>query len=281
MTHLKNRFPDLTAVDLLMLPGHVPWGNKVRKMMIKNSVCCALSAGLVGLSQVSAAQQAAPPTTPSPEMVEKRLDSRQTPLPRPSYAAPPSTKRIENLLALKLPWVWRVDSVAIEKSENLGTAGAPLYKQRFEARISLKENLYEAVGDPLQASDHRYESAYQPGNKRVVRTIAKAGDSYKLVGVANSVFLNGQYNTFFEFENLPAEKGRALKDFEGEALVQGSPEEREFTAERERQRRDDYLTHKKEKAKKHREAEEEARHHAVEEARRRAAEAEAARKAAQ
>ncbi len=249
-------------------------------MMNKKLLCCILSAGAIGFSQVSVGQQATLPKTPSPEVVEKRLDSQRTPLPRPSHAAPPSTRRIENLLALKLPWVWRVDSVAIEKSENLGSPAAPLYKQRFQARISLKENLYEQVGDPLKSTDHLYESAHHHGGKRIVRAIAKAGESHKLVGVATSAYLNGQYNVFFEFENLPALEGRALKDFEGEALVQGSPEERKFTAERERQRRDDYLSHKKEKAMKHREAEEEARHHAVEEARRRAAEAEEARKSA-
>ena len=248
--------------------------------MIKSLVCCVLSTVLMGLSQVSAAQQAATPTTPSPEAVERRLDAQRSPLPRPTRVAPPSSKRIENLLAFKLPGVWRVDSVDIEKSENVGTRSAPVYKQRFEARISLKESLYRPVEDPTRSTEHRYESALLLGNKRIVKTVAKAGDSHKLLGVATSVYLNGQYNTFFEFENLPADKGRALKDFGGEALVQGSPEERRFTAELERQRRADYKTYKKEKALTHKEAEEKGRREAVEEARRRAAEAEAARKAA-
>ena len=248
--------------------------------MIKSLVCCALSTVLMGLSQVSAAQQAATPTTPSPEAVERRLDAQRSPLPRPTPVAPPSSKRIENLLAFKLPGVWRVDSIDIEKTQNVGTRSAPVYKQRFEARISLKESLYQPVEDPTRSTEHRYESALLQGNKRIVKTVAKAGDSYRLLGVATSVYLNGQYNVFFEFENLPSDKGRALKDFEGEALVQGSPEERRFTAEREQQRRADYQSYKKEKALTHKEAEEKGRREAVEEARRRAAEAEAARQAA-
>ncbi len=249
--------------------------------MVKNFVCCTLSIVLMGLSQVSAAQQPATPTTPSPEAVERRLDAQRSPPPRPpTPVAPPSSKRIENLLAFKLPGVWRVDSIDIEKTQNVGTRSGPVYKQRFEARISLKESLYQPVEDPTRSTEHRYESALLHGNKRIVKTVAKAGDSHRLLGVATSVYLNGQYNVFFEFENLPSDKGRALKDFEGEALVQGSPEERRFTAELERQRRADYRSHKKEKALTHKEAEEKGRREAVEEARRRAAEAEAARQAA-
>ncbi len=249
--------------------------------MIKKFVCCFLSAALVGFAQVSMAQKVIPPDMPpSPEVVEKRLDAMPDRHPRPGPVPPPDNERIKALLALKAPWVWQVDSVDIEKSHNFGTASAPAYKQRFEAKASLKENLYKPVQDPYQATQRSYQTAQQYGNKRIVKTTAKAGYIHTLRGVATTVYLNGQYNTFFEFENLPADMGRPLNEFEGEVLVQGSPEEREFSAERERQRKADYEAHKKEKALKHKEAEAEARHHAVEEARRRAAEAEEARKKA-
>jgi hypothetical protein len=250
-------------------------------MMITKLVSCLLATTLMGLSQVSAGQQATQSAPPSPEVVKKRLDSMPTRLPRPTPVAPPSTERIEDLLAFKAPWVWQIDSAEIEKSHNFGTASAPVYKQRFEAKVSLKENLYKLVDDPYQSTESPYETAQRYGNKRIVKTTAKAGYTHTLRGVATTVYLNGQYNTFFEFENLPADMGRALNEFEGKVLVQGMPEERQFSAERERQRKADYTAHKKEHALQHTEAEEEARHKAVEEARRRAAEAEAARKAAQ
>lgn len=249
--------------------------------MVKNFVCCFLSTALMGLSQVSVAQQATQPQPPSPEVVKQRLDSMPTQYQRPTAVAQPSSERIEALLALKAPWVWRIDSVDIDKSQNIGTASAPVYKQRFEARASLKENLYKLVEDPYQSTESQYETAQRYGNKRIVKTTAEAGYTHILRGVATSVYLNGQYNTFFEFENLPADMGRALNEFEGEVLVQGSAEESRFSAERDQQRKADYEAHKKAKALQHKEAEEEARHQAVEEARRRAAEAEAARKAAQ
>jgi hypothetical protein len=249
-------------------------------MMITKRVSCLLTTTLMALSQVSAAQQETQSSPPSPEVVEQRLDSMPTQLPRPTPVAPPSNERIADLLAFKAPWVWRIDSVEIEQSQNVGTASAPVHKQRFEAKVSLKENLYKLVDDPYQSTESPYETAQRYGNTHIVETTEKAGYVHRLHGVATSVYLNGQYNTFFAFENLPADMGRPLNRFEGKVLVQGSPEEREFTAERERQRKADYAAHKKAEAMKHEELEAETRHHAVEEARRRAAEAEAAREAA-
>ncbi len=249
--------------------------------MSKKFVSCLLATTLMGLSQVSTGQQITPHSSPpSPEVVKKRLDSMPTRLPRPTPVAPPSNERIADLLAFKAPWVWRIDSVEIEQSQNVGTASAPVHKQRFEAKVSLKENLYKLVDDPYQSTESPYETAQRYGNTRIVETTAKAGYTHRLHGVATSVYLNGQYNTFFAFENLPADMGRPLNQFEGKILVQGSPEERRFTAERERQRKADYKAHKKAKAMKHQELEAETRRHAVEEAQRRAADAEAAREAA-
>lgn len=249
--------------------------------MITRLVGCLLATALMGLSQISAGQEGTAPSSPTPESVEKLLDSMPEPQPtRPTPVAPPSAKRIEDLLALKAPWVWRIDSVDIDKSHNVGTASAPVHKQRFEAKVSLKENLYKAVDDPYQSTESPYESAERWGNTRIVRTTAEAGYTHALRGVATSVYLNGQYNTFFEFENLPEDMGRTLEEFDGEVLVEGTPEERRFSAERERQRQADHMAHEKEHALEHKKAEEETRHKAVEEARRRAAEAEAARKAA-
>lgn len=244
--------------------------------MIKKLVSCLLATALMGLSHTSAGQQG-----PTPESVEQRLDSMPEPQPpRPTPVAPPSNARIADLLAFKAPWVWRIDSVEVERTQNVGTASAPVYKQRIEVKASLKENLYKLVDDPYQATESPYETAQRFGNTRIVETTAKAGYTHTLHAVATSVYLNGQYNTFFEFENLPADMGRTLNEFEGKILVQGTPEERQFSAERERQRKTDYEAYKKEKALIHEEAEAEARRQAVEEARRRAAEAEAAREAA-
>ena len=244
--------------------------------MIKKLVSCLLATALMGLSHTSAGQQG-----PTPESVEQRLDSMPEPQPpRATPVAPPSNERIADLLAFKAPWVWHIDSVEVERTQNVGTASAPVYKQRIEVKASLKENLYKLVDDPYQATESPYETAQRFGNTRIVETTAKAGYTHTLYAVATSVYLNGQYNTFFEFENLPADMGRTLNQFEGKVLVQGTPEERQFSAERERQRKTDYKAHKEEKALIHEEAEAEARRQAVEEARRRAAEAEAARKAA-
>ncbi len=189
-------------------------------------------------------------------MLERPSRRRRQPPP----GAPPSPERIGNLLALELPEAWNVDHVDIKASQNVGTASAPVYKQRFEARITLKEDLYEAVQNPhasvkkaYESADHPYESiedryksieeAYEAAERRdsrqIVRAVGRPGDSHKLVGIAKSVYLNGQYNVFFEFENLPAGKGRPLAEFEGRALVEGSPEERKFTEERERRRQDE------------------------------------------
>ena len=247
--------------------------------MITKRECCLLAATLMGLPLVSAAQEGTQAKPPSPEVVQQRLDSMPEQLPRSTPVAAPSNERIADLLAFKAPWVWRIDSVEIEHSQNVGTATAPVHKQRFEAKVSLKENLYRLVEDPYQSTESPYETAQRYGNTRIVETTAEAGYTHRLHGLATSVYLNGQFNTFFEFENLPADMGQPLNRFEGKVLVQGSPEEREFTAERERQREADYEAHKKAKATKHEELEAETRHHAVEEARRRAAEAEAAREA--
>ena len=114
--------------------------------MSKKFVSCLLATTLMGLSQVSTGQQITPHSSPpSPEVVKKRLDSMPTRLPRPTPVAPPSNERIADLLAFKAPWVWRIDSVEIERSQNVGTASAPVHKQRFEARVSLKESLYKLV----------------------------------------------------------------------------------------------------------------------------------------
>ena len=248
--------------------------------MMKKLVSCLLATALAGLSQVSAGQQAGQSSAPSPEVVEQRLDSMPARPPQSTPVAPPTNERIANLLAFKAPWVWRIDSVEVERTQNVGTASAPVYKQRVEAKVSLKENLYALVDDPYQATGSRYETAQRFGNTRIVETTAEAGYTHTVHALATSVYLNGQYNTFFEFENLPADMGRTLNQFEGKVLVKGTPEERQFSAELERLKKADYKAHKEEKARMHEEAEAETRHHAVEEARRRAAEAEAARKAA-
>ncbi len=243
--------------------------------MTKNLVICFMLAALMGLSRVSVGQQEEFAKPPSPEVVEQRLDARAAQPPRRSSppGAPPSIERLKNLLAFKLPGAWRVDSVDIAVSQNVGTASAPVFKQSFEAQITLKEDLYEEVRDPYKLVEQAYESAQHHDDRRIVRSVGKAGDSHKLVGLATAVYLNGQYNVFFELENLPARKGRPLAEFKGQALVEGSSEAREFAEERERRRQEEYATYKKEKALKHEKAEEEARQEAVEEARRRAAEA--------
>ena len=84
-----------------------------------------------------------------------------------------------------------------------------------------------------------------------LRNLAQQG-SFKMEMAGQPVNIGGrsealQYNVFFELENLPARKGRPLAEFEGRAVVEGSPEEREFTEERERQWQEEYATYKNEK----------------------------------
>ena len=242
--------------------------------MIKNFVCCFLLTAVMGLSQVSAGQQAAPPAKPSAEYLDKQLNS-EPPRVRATPPAQPNAEYLRERLVFKLPLVWSVQSVDIEASHNTGSASAPVYKQRFEAQISLKEDLYEPVEEDV------YDSVAPHDKKQIVRTIANAGDSKTLRGEATAVYLNGQYNVFFEFENLPADMGRRLKDFDGEVLVQGSPEERQYTAESQRRRQAEHVAHEEEEALAHEKAEQAAGKKAAEEARKRAAADEKARKGAE
>ncbi len=243
-------------------------------MMIKNFVGCFLLTTLMGLSPISAGQQAAPPTKPSAAYLDKQLNS-EPPRVRATPPAQPNAEYLKERLVFKLPLVWSVQSVGIEASHNTGSASAPVYKQRFEAQISLKEDLYEPVEEDL------YDSVAPLDKTRIVRTVAKVGDHRMLRGEATAVYLHGQYNVFFEFENLPADIGRRLQDFDGEVLVQGSPEEHQYTAERQRQRHADHEAHEEEEALAHEKDAEAARKKAVEEARKRAAADEKARKGAE
>lgn len=242
--------------------------------MSKKLVCFVLSATLMGLAQVSVAQQVTKPQQPSPEVLHKKLNKEPS-RARAGAPAQPDAEYLRDRLVFKLPPVWRVESLEIKDTHNAGTASAPVYNQSFEAQISLKENLYETVEEDV------YQSVAPEKKKRIVRTVANEGDSKQLLGLATAVYLNGQYNVFFEFENLPAKKGRTLKDFDDDVLVQGSPEEREYTAERKHQKHEEHVAHEEEEALEHEKAEAKARKEAVEEARKRAEAAEKARKGAE
>ncbi len=242
--------------------------------MSKKLVCCVLSVTLMGLAQVSAGQQVTKPEQPSPEVLHKQLNKEPS-RARAGAPAQPDAEYLRDRLVFKLPPVWRVESLEIVDTHNAGTASAPVYNQSFEAQISLKENLYEAVEEDV------YQSVPPEKKKRIVKPVANEGDSKKLLGLATAVYLNGQYNVFFEFENLPAKKGRSLKDFDDDVLVKGSPEEREYTEKLKHHKHEEHVAHEEEEALEHEKAEAKARKEAVKEARKRAAEAEKARKQAE
>jgi hypothetical protein len=243
-------------------------------MMIKKFIYCLLLTALAGVSQVSVGQQVTKPKQPSAEQLHRQLNVER-PRGQATIPAQPNAEYLRERLAFKVPLVWNVQSLDIETTHNIGSAREPVYKQRFEAQISLKENLYEPVEEDV------YESAALRDRKRIVKTVANAGEGRKLLGEATSVYLNGQYNVFFELEKKPLGMGRPLKEFDGEVLVQGSPEELKYTAERQQKIHAEHLSHEEEEATEHKKAEEKARKMAVEEARKRAAEADKARKGGQ
>lgn len=137
----------------------------------------------------------------------------------------PSKEVLASQIAASLPIYWSVSDIRIVASTNAGDAVEPEFKQRFEALVSPRSNLFLA--------DESAKDAFGPFIP-VLPTLA-ADASRTLYGVATSTYSAGEWLINLKMENDVAGPGMPVDLFGGPTVMRGSEEESQL---RERLRAD-------------------------------------------
>lgn len=130
----------------------------------------------------------------------------------------PSEAEVRDHLALTLPGHVRLESFALTAKQNVGSAGAPVYKSKFEATVKLLEDVFVEDGSA--------------GGLLFLRPTDTVGAEFPLHGFATATPRAGTWQVDFAVDGDPlAGIGRPRSAFQGRTAVRGSqedPETQEF-----------------------------------------------------
>lgn len=135
--------------------------------------------------------------------------------------APPSPNELKAQFGIDLPAYWRPSSFVID-GEQAPSGGEKRYRARFRAELELVS--------PVYVEEHRF------GDTVIARMTGKAGERRMVYGRVESLVENRRWKNILKLENDPTKRIGQPRDFlqARRVIVAGSPEERQFWAERRR-----------------------------------------------
>jgi hypothetical protein len=135
----------------------------------------------------------------------------------------PELEEMQERFMIELPTAWTLQAFDIEAAANYGTAVEPVIRSRFSAVVELGEGTFMMVR--------------QDGPFTFVRSVAQAGETRTLHGIAQSVRRAGAWHTEFMLEANPMEGIGEPRDLiPGRMIILGSEEEVEFRSQLKRRR---------------------------------------------
>ena len=135
----------------------------------------------------------------------------------------PSTEAIKESLKKDIPAYSEITSFQIEKSENLGTETEPKIQTRFKANVRINSDLYNKV------RLREYSDKNWLMEAKFIKKQTSKGSSVDLFGLSVSEQLADSWKTDFKLETNPfRELGSPRHEFNAEAIVIGSREEKEY-----------------------------------------------------
>ena len=140
----------------------------------------------------------------------------------------PTTSELKAVLMIQIPDYIKIERFTVKASQNYGDDVAPNYGSRFEATIKPNSDLFEKVGvlkgvGELKGID-------------LVSVRTKEGTEMDIYGKISSSLYQGYWKHTLEIDGKPIQVlGLPLNRVSTLAIIQGSDEEKEFLAEKQRE----------------------------------------------